>query len=255
MFVHFNPRRRRFSVDDRYVGSASRLSTRWLLHALLQTREYAGGRLLDVGCGRKPYRQLCAAAEHIGVDWPASLHGNTQVDVSNEATHLSFEDSSFDTVLCTEVLEHVAKPHLAVEEMSRVLKPGGYLILSVPFIHWVHEEPFDFYRYTIFGLHHLLNDACLQIVKVIPRGGALSVLADIYARWLSLWLRRMLRGMRAPDQLIQLAMFLTVIVPQLLIANGALFAERQLPALVRRLQTSDRLTLGYVIVARRDVHG
>jgi SAM-dependent methyltransferase len=255
MFIRYNPRRRRFSVDDRYVGLASRLSTRWLLHALLQTQEYAKGRLLDIGCGRKPYRQLFSATQHVGVDWPASLHGNAQVDVSNDATHLSFFHASFDTVLCTELLEHVAEPHLAVEEMTRVLKPGGYLILSVPFVHWIHEQPFDFYRYTNFGLRHLLEGAGLHVVKVIPRGGALTVLTDIYVRWLSLWLRRLLVGLRVPAQLIGIVMFLMVTVPQLLFANGALFMERQLPGLARKFQTSDRLTLGYVIVARREACG
>jgi SAM-dependent methyltransferase len=255
MFIRYHPRRRSFSVDDRYVGPASRLSTRWLLHALLQTQEYAKGRLLDIGCGRKPYRQLFSAAEHIGVDWPASLHGNAQVDVSNDATNLSFAQASFDTVLCTELLEHVAEPRLAVEEMTRVLKPGGYLILSVPFVHWIHEQPFDFYRYTVFGLRHLLEGAGLQVVKVIPRGGALTVLTDIYVRWLSLWLRRVLVGLHVPTQMSRYAMFLMVATPQLLFANGVLLMERQLPGLARKFQTSDHLTLGYVIVARRGTCG
>jgi SAM-dependent methyltransferase len=255
MFIRYNPCRRRFSVDDRYVGPASKLSTRWLLHALLQTQEYAKGRLLDIGCGKKPYRQLFSTTEHVGVDWPASLHGNAQVDVSNDAMHLSFTDDSFDTVLCTELLEHVAEPHLAVEEMSRVLKPGGYLILSVPFVHWVHEQPFDFYRYTVFGLRHLLEGAGLDVVKVLHRGGAPTVLTDIYVRWLSLWLRRMLVSLHIPAQLSRIVMFLMVGAPQLVFADGAMFMERQMPGLMQKFQTSDRLTLGYVIIARRDACG
>src|SRR5690606_30772767 len=148
----------------------------------------AGGLMLDIGCGTKPYRQLFAGqvTRHVGVDVPGSLHGRQATDAFSTATDLPFRDESFDFVLCTEVLEHVPDPHRAYAEIARVLKPGGRALITTPFMYRVHEQPYDFYRYTPFSHAALASWAGLHVEEVSPRGGYFSVLFDTVLKGLSL---------------------------------------------------------------------
>jgi len=126
--------------------------------------------LLDVGCGRKPYRALYAeqVSWHLGVDVPSSPRH--AAEVFGDAQALPFRSASFDAVLCTHVLVHLPEPHRAVEEMSRVLKPGGSLILSARQM-WHVYTPRDYYRFTASGLRYLAERHGLEVVSVIPVGG------------------------------------------------------------------------------------
>ena len=83
---------------------------------------------------------------------------------------------SYDTVLCSEVLEHVADPAAALAEIRRVLKPGGQLVLTVPFLGRLHEEPHDYYRFTRHGLRTLLEAATLKVDNIEPTGSVASFL-------------------------------------------------------------------------------
>ena len=140
---------------------------------------YARGRLLDVGCGRQPYAALFApyVDEHVGVDHADSPHELTAVDVVATAYEIPLDDASFETVLMTEVLEHLERPQEALAEIVRLLRPGGSLILTTPFIWPLHEEPRDFYRYTPHGLRHLLTSVGFTDVEVTPLAGQWSTLA------------------------------------------------------------------------------
>jgi SAM-dependent methyltransferase len=99
--------------------------------------------------------------------------------VSGLAYALPFAANSFDTVFSTQTLEHVEQPHLAVAEMSRVLRPGGYLILTAPQSWRLHEKPYDFFRYTRFGLQYLMTHNRLRIVRLLPQGGAWATVGQI----------------------------------------------------------------------------
>jgi ubiquinone/menaquinone biosynthesis C-methylase UbiE len=139
-------------------------------------RVFAQGRrglLLDIGCGLKPYANLTRGrvARHIGVDHPASLHGNTAVDVGSNAYQLPFRDDTFDVVLCSSVLEHLEEPEAALREAARVLGPGGQAVYVTPFMWHIHEEPRDFYRYSRYGLHHLFGKGGFEHIEVIPLSG------------------------------------------------------------------------------------
>jgi len=139
---------------------ANALAHRQLNNALaIAARAHARGRLLDVGCGEKPYAPLFRdlVDEHVGVDHPESIHPLSAVDVLATAYDIPLEDASFDTVLMTEVLEHLEEPARAIAEARRLLRPGGNLILSTPFMWPLHEEPRDFFRYSPHGLRHLLK--------------------------------------------------------------------------------------------------
>jgi SAM-dependent methyltransferase len=239
-------------VDHRFTMPASTLSTHWLLYRLAQTVRFAGGRLLDVGCGRKPYRALFGAPTHLGVDWPNSLH-QLSIDAAASAETLPFGASAFDTVLCTEVIEHLRHPAGAIEEMARVLKPGGHLILSAPFVHEIHEAPYDFYRFTAIGLVRLVEDAGLAPVALLPRGGYLTVVADLIARILLRWIRAGLRRLPLPKVAQNAVVHLLIVSPLRGFALIALAAESYTghSSQAMDMDVAAGLTLGYVLVARR----
>jgi SAM-dependent methyltransferase len=156
------------------------LAHRTLTNALATAApKYVCGRLLDVGCGLKPYAPLLASyvTEHIGVDHPDSPHAATSVDVVASAYSIPLDDASFDTVLLSEVLEHLERPADALSECFRLLRPGGRLLLSAPFVWMVHEEPRDFYRYSPFGLRFLLEQAGFDVIALRPLGGQWLTLA------------------------------------------------------------------------------
>ena len=94
-----------------------------------------------------------------------------RVDVICPATELKFEDNSFDSILCTQVLEHVYDHHTVIKEIHRVLKPNGHIILTVPFAWELHEEPYDYFRFTKHALKNLFEEAGLVVDLIKPNGG------------------------------------------------------------------------------------
>ncbi len=150
---------------------------------------YARGTVLDVGCGGRPYESLLPqGARMFGLDTPASVEAHP--DALALATALPIASASVDTVLCTQVIEHLAEPSACLREIARVLRPGGHALISAPQAANLHEEPFDFFRYTAFGLRHLCVKAGLEPVEVHPQGGFWATIGFFsiihvgsYARW------------------------------------------------------------------------
>ena len=153
------------------VDSALYLHLRSLFDGIKQAALQAHGRLLDIGCGNKPYQSLFASrvSEHIGCDVVQS--DEQRVDIFCPANDIPLPDSSFDTVLCTQVIEHVADHQGVIKEAFRLLKNGGVLILSAPMYWPLHEEPYDFFRFTKHGLAYLLEGAGFIRLEIVPNGG------------------------------------------------------------------------------------
>jgi len=140
---------------------------------LVKYKEYMKGRLLDAGCGEKPYSLLYndLVDSSIGCDVESCIHDKDSIDVYATVDALPFKDEEFDTILCTNVLEHVAEAGNGFKELARCLKSGGHLICSTPFLAPMHEAPYDFYRYTIYGLKHQLEKNNMEIIEMVPIGG------------------------------------------------------------------------------------
>lgn len=132
------------------------------------------GRVVDLGCGTAPYKEaiLGGAEEYIGVDWPSSLHEQSRVNVfANIAEGLPFPDSYADTVVAFQVLEHLPDSRRFLAECHRILRPGGQLLLTIPFMWQVHEAPHDYVRYTRYGLDYLLRQSGFATTEIKENTG------------------------------------------------------------------------------------
>jgi SAM-dependent methyltransferase len=190
-------------------------------------------RVLDVGAGDAPYAELFAHTDYVTLDWESSPHeGARAAAVSASADAIPLPDASFDVVVLTQVLEHVRRPGVVLGEIARVLRPGGRLLATVPFVWELHEEPHDYWRFTPYALAALLEDAGLDTVAIDPRSDSFSALAQLMTNvsWTLL-------GDDADERAVR--------------ASGVL---RELAAEVGRLAPLDTrrvLPLGYTLEARR----
>ena len=165
-----------FEVD---VSNAYFLHYRSLFSDLKKASIHAHGRLLDIGCGNKPYEKMFEGriSEHVGCDVVQS--SENRVDFICPATKLPFADASFDTVLITQVIEHVADHQAMLSETFRVLKHNGVLILSGPMYWPLHEEPYDFFRFTRHGLRFLLEKFGFEAIVIVNNGGKWALCGQV----------------------------------------------------------------------------
>jgi SAM-dependent methyltransferase len=192
---------------------------------------HARGRLLDLGCGKAPLYGAYAAmvAEVTCVDWAPGDYIDQHCDLSEP---LPFADGRFNTIVLSDVLEHIAEPAQLWREMTRVLAPGGHVIMNVPFYYAIHAHPHDYYRYTNFALERFvaLNGLELRVLEAL--GGINEILADLLAKALS----------KLPVLGPPLAMALQTAV-------GA-FGRTPLGARIARV-SSRHFPFGYFMIARR----
>lgn len=146
-----------------------------------------GSTVVDVGAGDAPYRELFAAHDYRTTDWGGTFYSpTTPVDIVAPAHDLPLEAGSVDAVVCTQVLEHLAEPVAALEEFRRVLRPSGLLVVTVPLTWYLHEVPHDFYRYTPYGLRHVMEKAGFDTIDIAPMNDSPSTIAALlhHLRWI-----------------------------------------------------------------------
>jgi SAM-dependent methyltransferase len=179
----------RSSLNHSDVDVASRLMVNLIARFYESSvKKYASGHLLDLGCGNVPLYQTYkeCVTDNTCADWENSLHKNQHIDCYTDLNKpLPFADDSFNTLILSDVLEHIKNPEVLWSEMHRVLASGGYLLLNVPFYYWLHEEPNDYYRYTKYRLQSFAEEAGFSVTKLEELGGVPEVLTDISAKTLS----------------------------------------------------------------------
>ena len=125
------------------------------------------GKLLDIGCGTKPYETLCKNVnKYIGLE--IDDEGNRQhrfADIFYDGKTIPCEDKEFDSILSNQVFEHVFNPNEFLKEVNRVTKMGGVFLMTVPFVWDEHEQPYDYARYSSFGLNHILTENGFEIIE------------------------------------------------------------------------------------------
>ena len=153
---------------------ATPLHPQWLvarrgLQRLQWVGARASGAVLDIGCADRAVRHsLLQAESYLGVDYPVTVSSmyQTRPDVFTNARRLPFQDGIFHSVLLLDVLEHLREPQISLLEAARVLRPGGSLIITVPFAYPMHDQPHDYQRLTVHGLTHALESTGLAIEEI-----------------------------------------------------------------------------------------
>jgi SAM-dependent methyltransferase len=176
-----------FTIEnlDRYYIRTS------IFNALKENLKYFKGKLLDYGCGKMPYKKFILensnVSEYIGIDIENALdYKGDKPNFTWKGDTLPFENETFDTIFATEVFEHIHDLDFALIEIYRVLKKGGYLFFTVPYLWTLHEVPNDEYRYTPFSLEKKFKRANFMVVNIFATGGWNASLAQM----LGLWVRR-----------------------------------------------------------------
>ena len=190
----------RLDFLDKYVVRSS------ILTALKDVLPLFSGKLLDLGAGHQPYKNLLTSGNSkIDRYYPLDIAGTTKYPGSEyewDGIQMPFENDLFDCVIATEVFEHCPSLEITLSEINRVLKPGGILFFTVPFVWPLHDCPNDEYRYTPFSLERHLYNARFKEVSLKPTGGWDATLAQV----LGLWLRR--RPMKSAHRTILSKLFL-----------------------------------------------
>jgi SAM-dependent methyltransferase len=151
-----------------------------LRDAMVEFSPKLSGQLLDVGCGSKPYCSLFTVDAYIGLDIDSEISRKRGIaDHFYDGNTFPFSDCSFDSALCNQVLEHVFNPDEFLGEIARVLKPGGKLLLTVPFVWDEHEQPYDYARYSSFGLRALLEKQGFKVVYHKKLGADPSIIFQL----------------------------------------------------------------------------
>jgi len=151
------------------VASPDYIIRRGLYLAIKDLASQISGNVLDFGCGSKPYQSLFSkATSYLGVDLDATghNHSDSKIDVFYDGKVLPFPDGQFDAVVSFEVFEHVFNLPDVLMEINRVTRDSGDLLISLPFAWLEHETPYDFARYTSFGITHILSEAGYEVIQL-----------------------------------------------------------------------------------------
>ncbi len=171
---------------DEYLSHTPLHSGFWVRRrvdfAMAAHAELAHGVMLDIGCGLKPYEAHFApyVDRYFGLEYsPKSGYRGNKADFCGDAAVLPLADASIDTILCTEVLEHVPNPEKTIAEFARVLRRDGTIITTAPFVYPIHDA-FDFFRYSPDGIAAIMKRHGLTVEKVEPLSGTAVTLAIMF---------------------------------------------------------------------------
>ena len=155
-----------------------------LLGSIKELGDNISGKTLDVGCGTKPYEKYFKSSEYIGLEIETTVHREvSKADFFYDGTKFPFNNNEFDSIVTNQVFEHVFNADSFLNEINRVLKKNGILLLTVPFVWDEHEQPYDFARYSSFGIKSVLEKNGFEIIahrKTVTNFGVIIQLINGY---------------------------------------------------------------------------
>jgi SAM-dependent methyltransferase len=220
----------------------NRQSHNWLVYdlsdkCLYNLKGHIKGHVYDLGCGEMPYKEwfLKHADKYTGVDWSLSIHDSKADIIADLNKELPIKSDSADTIVSISVMEHLKEPKTFLKEANRILKPGGNIVLQVPFMWWVHEAPYDYFRYTEYGLKYLFEEAKFKNIKIHPQSG-------FWSMWTLKFNYQSKRFIKGPKVIRSIINFLLNIVWHI--------NQRIAPALDKYMK-SPQETCGYYVTAKK----
>jgi SAM-dependent methyltransferase len=135
----------------------------------------AGANLLDAGAGERPYQTIFSKQRYQSCDMPKGFYAATH-DFECSLDNIPQPDRTYDAVVLTQVLEHVREPLKVLQEIRRVLKPGGVALVSIPLNSPLHGEPLHFFHFTHYGMYELAGQSSLEVIRCEKLGGAFWLL-------------------------------------------------------------------------------
>lgn len=136
-----------------------------------------GSRILDAGSGIQPYRHLFSEHAYEAADFEQVDKGYGSTDYVCDLQTIPVEADRYDAILFTQVMEHLSEPSAVVRELYRILKPGGTILYTAPLYYEEHELPYDFFRYTQFGVRHIFRSSGFEVGEISWLEGYLCTLA------------------------------------------------------------------------------
>lgn len=198
---------------------------------LVSASKYAKGKMLDIGCGNKPYYGIFKNKVdiYVGID-----KFSKYADIKEDFFKAKISDNNYDTILCTQVLEHVENPQELLIKMNKILKRKGILIMTIPFIGSLHEVPTDYFRFTKYSIEKLLTKAGFEIKYIKEEGNWISSISNLACFYLESTLNRFF--LRYPKKIL------------LLVVQYLSYIAASLPS---RITKPDSCPINYIVVANK----
>ena len=201
---------------------------KFFMESLVEIKSIENLRVLNIGAGG-PVQGIIELSLNTKKRTTIDIDPARKPDIVMDVTNLEFNDNSFDLVIMMEVLEHVKEPKKALSEIYRVLSHNGKLIMSTPFILGIHDEPYDYYRFTKYGLEYLLSDYKIEIQET-----------NDFAHTILVLIGRLVKSKLRRDKIVSLMIFMP-----LLLVYPIVF-------IVSKIVVSSHITTGYFVKAKKN---
>lgn len=187
------------SIARNPVYITQRALSRGIDEILGRQRIAAGEKWLDVGCGEAPYAHLFSRSVYIGMEVGrgGSASVSKRQNLIYDGREFPIKSGLIDGVICTQVLEHVREPSHLLGEINRALKPGGRLLVTAPLFWEEHEQPYDFFRFTSYGMKELLEGSGFSVVEQIKSAGGMEAISQLLSVHVSRSCGKGIRGWQA----------------------------------------------------------